>query len=234
MGMGMEPLKSRSGAVNLPLLGAVVFLSLAGAAANYAASKIVGFSGFFDSGLYLDTIFTIAATFSGGLAAGILTALLFTALCDYAFWGIYLFGICSVAAAALTHVFIRAFPAECRNLRLIGRPRDGKPGESEVPPTPLSVITMLILLSLAMCVLISVLGGIIAWFVQEVLRVLLYDSPPEMYFKLGLLKRNINLIAAEILARFPVNILDRVISVFTAYGAAWLLKWLNGARRFLR
>jgi hypothetical protein len=226
-----KPLKSRSCRFSLP--GATVLLSVAAAAANYAVSNIAGVSGFLNSGLYLDTIFTIAATFSGGLPAGILTALVFTASCDYTFWGFYLFGICSVAAAALTCVFIRAFPAECRKLRLIGRLPDGNFRESEIPPTPLSILTMLTLLSLTMCALISVLGGLIAWFVQAVLRVLLYDSPPETYFKLGLLKQNMNLLVTEILARFPVNILDRIISVFIAYGAARLLAWLNGVGRFL-
>ncbi|MDR1893832.1 MAG: hypothetical protein LBQ61_03955 [Spirochaetales bacterium] len=208
----------------------ILLLGIAGGAADYAMSLVT--SGF-GVGLYLDTIFTVTVTLSGGLGAGLAGALTYTALCRYDSWGIYLFGICSAAAAVLTCLFSRMFPAECGSLRIIGPPAEKKERE-DLPPTILNIITVLALFSLTMCVLMSVLGGIIAWFIQAVLNAPLVDLPPETFFKLGLVRHNISLIAAEILARFPVNILDRIITVFTAYGTARLLVGLFRRKRKIR
>ncbi|MDR1931330.1 MAG: hypothetical protein LBQ57_00770 [Spirochaetales bacterium] len=208
----------------------ILLLSIAGGAADYAMSLVT--SGF-GVGLYLDTIFTVTVTFSGGPGAGLISALLYTAACRYDSWGIYLFGICSVAAVVLTYLFSRIFPAECGSLRIIGRPAEKKERE-DLPPTILNIITVLVLFSLTMCVLMSVLGGIIAWFIQAVLNAPLVDVPPETFFKLGLVRHNISLIVTEILARFPVNILDRIITVFTAYGMARLLVLISRHKQKIR
>ncbi|MDR1420741.1 MAG: hypothetical protein LBI86_10235, partial [Treponema sp.] len=53
-----------------------------------------------------------------------------------------------------------------------------------------------------------------------------YYRTPELYFKLGLLRNGLPLLASEILARIPVNIVDRPVSVFGAYGIAFLLRRL--------
>jgi hypothetical protein len=39
-----------------------------------------------------------------------------------------------------------------------------------------------------------------------------------------MLLNNYPVFLAEIISRFPVNIPDRFLSVYSAYGAAWLLK----------
>ncbi|GHV93986.1 hypothetical protein AGMMS50293_03060 [Spirochaetia bacterium] len=186
------------------LITGTILLCLAGTAANYGLMR---FSAIIGTGLFLDTAFTIAVTFAGGLTAGIITAVLSTAISGigwYSFWGFYLFGLCSIATAVLTYIFIRRF-------------------SKEPDPGLLDRIIMLVLLSLGLCALMSVLGGIIAVFIQRVLLNPIDDPNPETYFKLGLLKNGLGLAAAEILARIPVNIVDRFVSVFTGYGAAWLL-----------
>jgi hypothetical protein len=208
------------------ILGLLI-LCIAGTAGNYGLSRL---SYILDLGLFLDTVLTIAVTFAGGLGAGLITAVLSTAaygIGSYAFWGFYLFGLCSIAAVLLTGFFMRIFPKECTRVRLITFSQE-KQLPAEAPqsgkPSLLSPVIMLFLLSLCMCILMSVLGGMIAVFIEQVLRSPISDTPPETYFKLGLLRGGLGLAAAEILARFPVNIVDRFISVFCAYGAALLVK----------
>jgi hypothetical protein len=81
----------------------------------------------------------------------------------------------------------------------------------------------------------SILGGLISVFIQLVLLTPLDKAPPETIFKLGFLRQGFSLAAAEILARVPINVLDRIIAIFGGYGAALLLQKLvpNGPRRSL-
>jgi hypothetical protein len=202
-----------------------ILFCIAGTAANYALMRISSILG---TGLFLDTVFTIAVTLSLGFAAGIVTALLSTAVFGigwYSFWGFYLFGLCSIASAVLTCVFIRGFPKECSPVNIGKKPDE--PGSGL-----LDRIIILFLLSLSMCALMSILGGIIAVFIELVLQAPINDPNPETYFKLGLLRNGVSLAAAEILARIPVNIVDRTLSVFGGYGTALLLKRLWAPGRY--
>ncbi|MDR2607670.1 MAG: hypothetical protein LBC57_04695 [Treponema sp.] len=204
-----------------------ILLCVAGCAANYA---LRGFSRFLGTGLFLDTVFTISVTLSGGIWAGFFTAIISTICFEFPWnnsWAYFLFGICSLASACLTWIFIRLFPRECGSFNLWD---DGAASVQGEEPTLLDRFVMLLLFCLAMCALISVLGGLIAVFIETVIHVPITLSP-ETYFKLGLLRQGLNLVTAEILARLPINIVDRLISVFVAYGAALLLK--RGAGKFL-
>jgi hypothetical protein len=80
------------------------------------------------------------------------------------------------------------------------------------------------MLSLYMCILISVTGGLIAWLINILWPVTNQDTSPESYYKLGMLLNHYPVPLAEIISRFPVNIPDRLLSVFGAYGFALLLK----------
>jgi hypothetical protein len=203
----------------LGVVAATAILCLAGTAGNYGLWRFADFLG---QGLYLDTVLTISVTFSGGLAAGLLTAALSQAAYGigfYPFWGYYLFAICGAASALVTAFFIRRFPRECGGLRLF----PGTPAQA-AGASFLSVVIMLSMLSLFMCFLMSVLGGLIAVFIDQALQSPISDAHPETYFKVGLLRQGLSLPAMEILARLPVNIVDRFVSVFGAYGISALLK----------
>jgi hypothetical protein len=86
------------------------------------------------------------------------------------------------------------------------------------------LVSILLMLSLYMCILISVTGGLIAWFINVCWPLTNQDIPPESYFKLGMLLNHYPAPLAEIISRLPVNIPDRLLSVFGAYGFALLLK----------
>ena len=87
-----------------------------------------------------------------------------------------------------------------------------------------------LLLVILDCAAISVAGGIIDTILfnipggpqQEVL-------PHSVYtLKLGLLRGNMPFLAAAILARIPVNIVDRFIVIFGGYGVSILYRGFLG------
>jgi hypothetical protein len=82
-----------------------------------------------------------------------------------------------------------------------------------------------------LCVVISIMGGFISVFIETVLRLPMGTPRVEIFFKLGLLRGGINLAGAEILSRIPINIVDRPVSVFGAYGTSLLLSVGLGRKR---
>jgi hypothetical protein len=50
---------------------------------------------------------------------------------------------------------------------------------------------------------------------------------PELLFKLTLLRRNLPLVGVEILSRIPLNVIDRLVSAFGAYGIAALVHFVH-------
>jgi hypothetical protein len=194
------------------------FLCLFSVIANILLSHLV--EGVLKLPLFMDTLFTVAMSFAAGPLWGSLTAVLTTALIgiifSYQHWGIYLYALCSVTAAILTWLFC-------------GNPGPLSAGTGETfgrgdPFFTVPVVTRLFVLSIVMCLAISVLGGLIAFIISVPLRGPEYDMPPEFFFRLGLLGQNIPLLAANILSRIPVNIVDRLLSVFGAYGISLLYR----------
>jgi hypothetical protein len=51
---------------------------------------------------------------------------------------------------------------------------------------------------------------------------------PNFCFKLGLIRNNVPLLAAAMLSRIPINIVDRFIAVFSGYGISLLYRKLCG------
>jgi hypothetical protein len=202
---------------------------LIGVAAAVANNVIILPSVKFISGLYLDTIFTAAAAFAGGLVSGIISAVLTTVLYGLAntittgmpyFGAYYLYMLCSIAIVLLVRLFARFFPEECDSVRVIGgqtQPYNGKIRQG-------SLFIMLATLSLVMCLVVSVMGGLISAGITAITGVVDKSGPPETYFRLGFIKQGFNLTASEILARIPVNIADKPIAVFGGYGIAFLVK----------
>jgi len=202
---------------------------LIGIIAAIANNAIILPSVNFISGLYLDTIFTAAAAFSGGLVSGIIGAVLTTVIYGMAFTiktgtpyfgAYYLYMLCSVAVALLVLLFARFFPIECESVRVIGGRDEADNGKLNQG----SLFIMLATLSLVMCIVISVMGGLISSGITTVTGVIDKSGHPETYFSLGFIRQGFSLTASEILACFPVNTADKPIAVFVGYGIALLIK----------
>ena len=183
----------------------------------------------FISGLYLDTIFTAAAAFSGGLIPGLISAVLTTVMYGIEYFiengtpyfgAYYLYMLCSIAIVLLVRLFARFFPAECESVRVIGGQGlsyNGKISQG-------SLFIMLAVLSLVMCIVVSIIGGFISAGITVFTGVVDKSGPPETYFRLGFIRQGFSLTMSEILARIPVNIADKPIAVFGGYGIAFLVK----------
>ena len=202
---------------------------LMGIVAAIANNAIILPSVKYISGLYLDTIFTAAAAFSGGLVPGLISAVLTTVMYGIAysikegtpyFGAYYLYMLCSIAMVLLVRLFARFFPAECESVRIIGGQNESNIGKIKQG----SLFIMLATLSLVMCIVVSVMGGLISTGITTVTGVVDKNGPPETYFRLGFIRQGFSLTASEILARFPVNIADKPIAVFGGYGIAFLVK----------
>jgi hypothetical protein len=83
-----------------------------------------------------------------------------------------------------------------------------------------------------MCIVISILGGLITVLIKTFPPPFgsQFSPGPERLFTLALLRKNLPLAAIEILSRIPLNIIDRLLSVFGGYGVAALL-WRLFPRR---
>jgi hypothetical protein len=158
----------------------------------------------------MDTMFTVAFTFWGGLPWGVAVAVLTHLVTNPILSSglpLYLYTICNVLVAVITAVFMRLFPLEC----------------SVAPPLRrrgFEKAASLFFLSLAGCVAVSLSGGIIGTVVQT------FFTPRDSYgaeifiFRRMLERKGLSLLAVEVLCRIPVNIIDRMVSVFGGYGFA--------------
>jgi hypothetical protein len=196
-----------------------LLLCIAGAALNIILPRFNGAVLFLP--LFIDTIFTIAITFSRGLFWGILTGVLTHLASNIIFpsgWPMYLYTLCSIVTALITDLFIRLFPGE------LGFQR------SSTLKTVVDRAIVLMMLSFALCIVMSVQGGLTAVLIDSLKAYWSQSSSgssgaegAETLFKLALLRRNLPLAGVEILSRIPLNVIDRLVSVFGAYGIAALL-----------
>jgi hypothetical protein len=203
----------------------MVFLCLAGALLNNVFPVLVKPSYF---PLFLDTVFTVTLTLTGGLFWGVLTGALTNVIYNtFFFWGWegYLFALCSIATAVVTWLFMRFFPRE------LGGPFQGHETSRPAFPSPFKSrrfetvadrVIVLFLLSFGLCITMSVLGGLISALIQIFNPV--YAKEP---FVSGAISDwNFPLVLTEILSRLPQNIIDRLITAFAGYGVALLIKGL--------
>ena len=180
--------------------------------------------------LYSDTILTVTLTFIGGPFWGALCGAL-TNLIGHSirFWGWagYLFALCNIATALLTYLFIRLFPRELALSKWWKAGRFDIPGEraskSRRLESIMGRIVVLVLLSFALCLAMSILGGLIAAFIQ-----FLNPAPPDpihisAFLAPILFGQHVPIVVVEILSRIPVNIIDRLIAAFGGYGIALAL-----------
>ena len=201
-----------------------LFLSITGAVLNIAINRFCFAAGI---PLFLDTILTVSVTLVAGLFWGILCGML-TNIVHHSiwFWGwdAYLFTICNIATAYITWLFMRAFPHELQFLKP-SRPVMLKSSRLNMA---IGRIVVLMLLSFALCLAMSILGGLLAALIIALepsrlglwgVSALLSDT-----FGYGLPR-----ILVEILSRIPVNIIDRLIVAFGGYGIARAINALLAA-----
>jgi hypothetical protein len=115
--------------------------------------------------LYLDTVFTAAAAFYGGLIPGVLTGLLTNLIINTVWFtgrGDYLYAICNGIVALVTVLFVRLCPDE-----LDMRWEDLPPARrSRRLYGVLYCLTALFLLAFILVVALSVSGGLIAFCIK--------------------------------------------------------------------
>ena len=156
-------------------IAVIFFSSLTGALLNVALSVLLCQK--LQIPLYLDTILTITITLNQGLLSGALTGALTNIINEsFRFWGWegYLFALCNIATAVISHLFIRFFPVEL-NLLITGDAT--APGLQQAEPArgfPTNLrqilvmdrVIVLILLSFSLCIAISILGGLLTVFID--------------------------------------------------------------------
>jgi hypothetical protein len=174
-----------------------------------------------DIPLYLDTVFIVVVCFCAGLLPGLLTGVLLSPLAALlifglpveADWAKYIFTVCIIAEIILV-CFFHAKMKEKETVFL----------KDPSLQSFIGVASHLLVLVAIDCIVISLLGGIVDYFIT------IFSMPrafyPEDTFKLGLLRNNIPVLAAAILSRIPINIVDRFIVIFAGYGISLLYLWL--------
>jgi hypothetical protein len=187
-----------------------LLLCIAGAALNVSLSHLNG--SVLHLPLFIDTLFTIALTLSRGLFWGILTGVLTHLGNNIIFsleWPIYFYTLCSIVSALITALFIRLFPGE------LGFQRHS------TLKNVMDRVIVLLMLSFTLCIVMSLQGGLTAALIESLGSS--GTTGPELLFKLTLLRRSLPLVGVEILSRIPLNVIDRLVSVFGAYGVAALV-----------
>jgi hypothetical protein len=206
-------------------IAGMALVSLAGALLNVLVFQVL--RGRMGIPLHLDTVLTMTVTFFGGAFWGALTGALTnpivnTMLSNPLIYNLY--GICNVAVALVTAVFIRWFPRELG----VSAPARDVP-QSRRFQDLLERAIILALLAFALCIVISVLGGICSTVINVMIPVT-SSLDPNTNFSLALARRNLPPVIVEILSRIPVNIPDRLISSFAGYGVALIPGRLKNLR----
>jgi hypothetical protein len=199
----------------------VFALCLLSALGNVLSGVLV--SGVLKASLYLDTVFTVAVAFAFGLWPGVLTGALLYPASNILYNVILNRGM---NASGAVNVFILCTLSEillvcCFRSKI----RPGRPAGSGEPflwPF-IGAAAQLMALAALDCVLISVVGGIIDFLLYTLLAAP-RGAYPEDIFKLGLYRNNVPALAAAILSRIPINIVDRFIAIFGGYGISLLYR----------
>jgi len=150
--------------------------------------------------LFMDTIFTVTVTLTGGLVAGLLTGFFSNILLAVAraFLGFddlhhLAYALCNMASALVVYLYTR------------NRKEGLKPFD-------------IILLSILVCLGNSIPGALISTFLYNN-----WDLFASDYLYVDLLTQGIKGLPASILSRIPMNLADKFIAVIVGYGIAFLI-----------
>jgi hypothetical protein len=172
--------------------------------------------------LFLDTLFTCALAFTVGPLPGIAITVMsycITGTVRYFRFGdrgTYLYALCAVAEVLLIYGFRRRYPLR------------ENPGGPDGGDSLISTMSALFLLYLLTCMTISLTGGMVDWTIAVTLGPVDDVASAYTFFKMGLLRNRLPLLAAAVLSRIPVNIIDRFITIFGGYGLGLLLGKVKG------
>ena len=196
----------------------MISISITAMLLNFAISYI---SALLKLPIFMDTIFTVSVTLMYGPLWGAVTGAL-TNLTGHTlkFWGWegYIFALCNIATALITYFFMRLFPRD-----LDPRYDHAALPQSRRYASLLERIVVLMLLSFALCVGMSILGGLIASIIRSI-NITYTGEPglsPNANFRM--FPQSFPVIFEEILVRIPMNIIDRLIAAFCGYGIARIL-----------
>lgn len=209
----------------------IIILCLASAFANAVFSFII--SGLLKVPLYVDTVFTAAMCFTAGMYAGIITGAVLSPLFFFIVFRFLLketfdvtlirniFVICIIVEVILVSYFYKKIikPREAAFLEKHSVKQD-------ILFAFFPVAVQLILLVVLDCIVISVIGGIIEFIIDQ-FSVSWKYSPSDI-FKFGFLRYNAPVLATGILSQIPINIVDRFIVIFGGYGISLVFRrWLS-------
>ncbi|MDR2313810.1 MAG: hypothetical protein LBE02_04680 [Spirochaetaceae bacterium] len=186
--------------------------------ANYALNTLSVF--ILKLPLFLDTVFTCAVTFTAGPVAGIAVAVLTTIIILFRDGSTWLFVLCSITEVLLVW-FMQPGP---RTAAWSFRRKEPPPDLPEIKTSFVNTFAALLLLYIAACVAVSVLGGILDFILYDVFSNEKLHYSPEDTFKMGLLRNGPPILAANILSRIPINIVDRFIVIFGGFAISRFLK----------
>jgi hypothetical protein len=177
--------------------------------------------------LYLDTVFTVAVTFSCGLFWGAVCGALTNLICYtvwYWGWEAYLFTLCNIATAFITWYFMRLFPREFSLFRKVPETADTVFFKSTRLSRVMDKMIALTLLAFALCLAMSIMGGIISAAIWGANSSYPYENSLLIWLGKTMFTENIPTWVKEILARIPINMIDRIITAFAGFGIALLIK----------
>ena len=156
--------------------------------------------------LFLDTVFSAAITFAFGLIPGIFVAVFTWLIPCILHRSFTFFIICSIAEVLLVCGFRPSAP-DIPNFA----------SKEKIIASYTTLATKLMLLYILCVITISVLGGAINYMKQLFIEAHSHYYSVDDTFKPGLIIHNFPGLAINILARIPVNIVDRFIVVFGGY-----------------
>ena len=182
----------------------ILLLCVLAAGANYVVSTL-----FLKVPLFLDTLFSAAICFTVGLWPALLTALLTQVATCIRLSSIppFLFVLCSIAEMLLIYWL--------------------NPARSKTSTSLAGTFAGLLLLYIAACIVISVLGGVIDFTYHGILAHSKLYYSPEDTFKISLSLSETPILAMDIFSRIPVNIVDRFIVIFGGFFISLGLKRLK-------
>lgn len=159
--------------------------------------------------LFLDTVGTVTLTFFCGWIPGLVCAFA-TTLLDSIIGGYFLqlptlYVICSFFAVFISYKFKR----NIFNTNMI-----------------IVRICYLFILAMIMCVVISILGGIIDSICITYSNYKSTYPIASDFFKPNFIKLGLSQLGTNIVSRFPINIVDRLFTCFISYGLSLLFSLL--------
>lgn len=189
----------------------LVLLCIVGGILDLLCEKLC--SGILHLPLFLDTIFCVALTFYGGIGCGIFTTFIFQLghliTFDAGVSRIFLlYFFCSVSIA-LTVWLYKKF--------IIDRHTHSIP----------FVFAELLVLSLIVCIVASITGGCISTFCAHIVGAEHEFSSPVDFMILMFRAHISSSLLAAIISRIPINIIDRIITIFAGWGIYLLLKKID-------